>query len=58
MRDLQQVVDHQHWEEPVETNFTHSTKNGNEGDVFVKTKSGMITLRLKAKQSKGYQRRT
>lgn len=51
MRDLGQVVDHQHWSDPVEVRFSHATKKGKDGEVYVKGKRGMVTLREKKKES-------
>lgn len=47
MRDLTQVVAHQHWPEPAPVSFTHSVKLGKEDEVHLPTKRGMITLRYK-----------
>jgi uncharacterized C2H2 Zn-finger protein len=45
MRDLQQVVDHQHWLEAPTATFSHSTKWGKHGEVYINGKRGMVTLK-------------
>jgi len=57
MRDLGAVVDHEHWLAPVETSFSHSKKLGKEGEVYVRGRQRMVTLREKKKQAQNDLRR-
>lgn len=45
MRDLAQVIGHEHWPETPPVTFSHSVKAGRESEVHVPTKRGMVTLR-------------
>jgi hypothetical protein len=49
MRDLAEVVHHQHWPEPAEVRFSHAVKKGKESEVYIKIKRRMITLREQKK---------
>ena len=57
MRDLGAVVEHEHWSVPVEVRFSHSVKKGKGGEVYMRGKRGMVTLRLKGKQLRCASRR-
>lgn len=50
MRDLAQVVEHEHWDETPAVTFSHSVKVGKESEVHVPTKRGMVTLRPAKRQ--------
>ena len=53
MRDLEQVMEHEHWlvVKPV-IQFSHVKKIGNQAETFIKVNSKMVTLKFAGKQPK------